>query len=193
MTVQTKTDNRRLDLKLQLRRMVLEYLDLRQVAVLDLCAGSGEVWRSMRQFVKVGEYVPVDISPRMPGTLHGDVMDPRFLSAFDLSRFSVVDIDTYGEPWQPWRHVFERLTRRTAVFLTHGAVSSPGGANISTFAREALGIPKAWEVPMKRELALFAAKYLLLGPSPGKTIEKGWKVALENVSYYGLVCNGLKS
>ena len=189
MTQQIKTDNRRLDLKIQLRRMVLDQARLGELRVLDLCAGEGLVWRTMKRFVKLADYVPVDISPRLPGTLHGDVMEDRFLSAFDLTHYTVIDIDTYGEPWKPWRHIYERLTRATAVFLTHGAVSSPGGANISQFAREALGIPSSWEVPMKRDLALFAARYMLLGGEPAIcSIRKGWKVSLENVSYYGLIC-----
>ena len=189
MSQQTKTDNRRLDLKILIRNKVLQEAGLAELRVLDLCAGEGAVWRAMKKTVKIADYVPVDISPRLPGTLQGDVMDDRFLSAFDLSQFTVIDIDTYGEPWKPWRHVFERLQKKTAVFLTHGAVSSPGGANISDFAREAMGIPKSWDVPMKRELALFAARYLLLGGEGAVcSISKGWKVSLENVTYYGLIC-----
>jgi len=189
MSHQTKTDNRRLDLKVQLRRHTLDQAQLGAIRVLELCAGEGAVWRTMRRHVKVADYVPVDIAPRLPGTLKGDVMDERFLSAFDLSRFTVIDIDTYGEPWKPWRHVFERLTRKTVVFLTHGTVSSPAGARISEFACEILGIPKSWEIPRKQELALFAARYMLLaGEGAVCSIRKGWKVSLENVSYYGLIC-----
>src|SRR5437899_8556722 len=128
-------------MKFHIRRITLEQARLGQLRVLDLCAGEGTVWRSMKRIAPIADYVPVDIAPRLPGTLQGDVMDSRFLSAFDLSQFNVVDIDTYGEPWKPWRDIFERLTKKTVVFLTHGAVSSPGGANISDFAREAMGIP----------------------------------------------------
>ena len=188
MTQQIKTDNRSLDYKLQLRRHTLDQARLGELRVLDLCAGEGAIWRGLRGRLKLADYVPVDLAPRLPGTQVGDVTDDRFLAAFDLSRFNVVDIDTYGEPWKPWRYIYERLTRKTAVFLTHGAVSSPGGSNISKFVLERLGIPLDWKIPLKRELSLFAARYLLLAPSSTARITAGWKVCLQNVTYYGLIC-----
>ncbi len=187
MSQQTKTDNKSLDAKVQLRLKVLGAAALGELRILDLCAGEGEIWRAMRRHVKLSSYVPVDQAPRQAGTLVGDITDMRFLAAFDLSRYNVMDVDTYGEPWVPWRFIFDRLAHKAAVFLTHGAVWSPGGANISKFVLENLGIPLDWQIPMKRDLTLFAAPYLLLSPSPTARIAQGWKVTLKNVTYYGLI------
>jgi hypothetical protein len=193
MTEQIKTDNKNLDAKILLRRRVLDEAKFAEHRVLDLCAGEGSVWRAMRQHAKLDDYVPVDLEPRLPGTIVGNVKDERFLSAFDLSRFNIIDIDTYGEPWKPWAFLQEHLTAATAIFLTHGAVSTPGGAKVSNFVLERLGIPPTWAIPMKRDLSEFAAPYML---HPGKSartrIAKGWKVSLHNVTYYGLICEPRK-
>ena len=193
MTEQIKTDNKNLDAKIQLRRRVLDEAKFAEHRVLDLCAGEGVVWRTMRHHAKLDDYVPVDLEPRLPGTIVGDVKDERFLSAFDLSRFNIIDIDIYGEPWKPWSFIQKRLTASTAVFLTHGATSSPGGSHVSNFVLERLGIPLTWAIPMKRDLSEFAAPYML---HPGKSartrIAKGWKISLHNVTYYGLICEPRK-
>jgi len=188
MNSQTKTDNRRLDLKIQLRRQVLDLAGLGELRVLDLCCGEGLVWRRMRQHVKMKRYLGVDNKPRMPGVLRGDLLDDRFLEALPFHQFNVVDVDTYGEPWKPWRFLYEHLAQRTAVFLTHGFASSPGGSEVSSFVRDRLGIPLAWNIPMNRELALFAAPYCLLSPSPAGVIAKAWKISQQNVAYYGMIC-----
>jgi hypothetical protein len=193
MTQEIKTDNKNLDAKIQLRRRMLDEAKFAEHRVLDLCAGEGVVWRTMRQHAKLDDYVPVDLAPRLPGTIVGDVKDERFLSAFDLSRFNIIDIDTYGEPWKPWSFLQDRLTANTAVFLTHGAVSTPGGSGVSNLVLERLGIPLAWNIPMKRDLSEFAAPYML---HPGKCaqvrIAKAWKISLQNVTYYGLICEPRK-
>lgn len=194
MTEQIKTDNKNLDAKILdakilLRRRVLDEAKFAEHRVLDLCAGEGVVWRTMRHHAKLDDYVPVDLAPRLPGTIVGDVKDERFLSAFDLSRFNIIDIDTYGEPWKPWSFIQEHLRTPTAIFLTHGAVSTPGGSHVSNFVLQRLGIPVSWNIPMKRDLSEFAAPYMLHPGRYARTlIAKAWKVSLHNVTYYGLIC-----
>jgi hypothetical protein len=190
MSQQIKTDNRNLDAKVKLRLHVLGELRLgAAVRVLDLCAGQGHVWRAMlKAGVKLKEYTPVDIAARQSGQLLGDVQSDRFLNAFSIANYDAVDVDTYGEPWKPWRNFIERpLAGRMAFFLTHGHVNTPGGSNLSSFARIAMGIPAEWQVPVKRDLALFAARYLLLARSHYARILRGWKIGFPNVTYYGLI------
>src|SRR5437762_960995 len=98
----TKTDNRSLELKLKIRRWTLGLAKLEGLRILDLCAGEGRIWKAMRQHAEVLAYTPCDRAPRAPGTIRGDATDPRFLAAFDYSKFNVIDVDTYGEPWDTW-------------------------------------------------------------------------------------------
>lgn len=193
MTRRINMESRNLELKVQLRRRVLEESKFETYRVLDLCAGDGEVWRSMRQRVKIDDYVPVGESPQLPGAIAGDLHDERFLSAFDCSRFNVIDIDIHGEPWKPWAFLRERISSAAAVFLTHGTVYTPGGCDVSKFVLEQLGIPLSWKIPMKRELSEFAASYMLLGgKAGGARISKGWKISMPNATYYGLLCEPRK-
>ncbi len=97
---QAKTDNRSLALKVELRRRALARAGLASARVLDLFAGEGHVWREMRKHVNITSYAPCDREPRLPGCVKGEA--ERLVLAFDLSRFDVIDIDTYGEPWACW-------------------------------------------------------------------------------------------
>ena len=51
-----------------------------------------------------------------------------------------------------------------------------------------MGIPKEWPVPMKRDLAIFADRYILLRHIPTARVAKGYRIVLRNVTYYGLIC-----
>jgi hypothetical protein len=185
----TKTDNRSLSMKLQLRRRVLEEAKFDSLQVLDLCAGEGHIWRALLEEFRVTSYVPVDKHPRMAGTVRGNLTG-RFLDAFNLECFNVVDIDTYGEAWEPWRNIFERIAQRTVIFLTHGAPNI--AMSIGFFARGILGIPPEWNLPKEKKLQLFAAQYILAQPSRTSRISKAYRITLPNVSYYGTIAEPRK-
>lgn len=182
-----KTDNKALALKLEIRRQAIRASGLKELQVLDLFAGEGRIWREFRREFKVAAYTPVDKAPRLPGTLKMTI-DARTIQAFDMTQFNAVDIDTDGEPWIPWLDCFPRIAQRTLFFLTHGATGTLG-SNLSHCARAALGIPLDWDIPRKRELAIFAAPYLLLAENPYSRIIRGWECQLQNITYYALICD----
>jgi hypothetical protein len=157
MSSNKKTDNRNLELKVAVRKLTIERAGFDRLRVLDLCAGVGKIWARMRTHYPVDAYTPCDRAPRMPGVIRGEA--ERLVEAFDLRRFNVIDIDTYGEPWECWLKVAETLTEPVAVFLTCGATSI-GGCNISHVARSVLGIPLDWDIPKKKQLAVLAADYV---------------------------------
>lgn len=182
-----KTDNKSLELKCALRRRLIRDAGLTDLRVLDLCAGAGNIWRDMARTHKISHYVPVDQEPRMPRTIKAAIPD-RLLSAFDMSAFNAVDVDTYGEPSAAWLNTFPRIQNLTAFFHTHGMVSGMGRCKISTMARKFLGIPLEWNIPRKRDLALMVPGHALTRPADGVEIVRGWKINLPNVGYCGLIC-----
>ena len=183
-----KTDNKSLRLKVEIRKRLLKETGLKPLRILDLYAGEGLIWKEVGKNFKFSSYTPVDKAPRLPGTIKATV-DEHFLQAFDMSQFNVVDVDTYGEPWLAWEILFPKIQHPTLFFLTHGAVSTRGGCQISKLARQIMGIPKHWNIPQKRELAQLADKYILLRKNPMARIIKGYQVPLTNVTYYGLLCS----
>ena len=186
-------DNKSLPLKVQLRKHVLDKAKLRTLRVLDLYAGEGLIWRELQKSFRVESYTPVDKAPRIPGTIKANVT-PRFLSGFDLREYNVIDVDTYGEPWLVWTHLFPRINRQTVFFLTHGAIMTPGGGcMISRLARRALGIPMEWDIPRKRELSELAGRKFLTSQNTESEVKEGYTVSLQNVRYYGLICKPKKT
>jgi hypothetical protein len=180
-----KTDNASLALKLELRRWVITRAGLTTLRILDLCAGEGHIWRNMRQEYEVASYTPCDRKPRMAGVIKGEAA--ILAGTFDLARFNVIDVDTYGEPWECWLKISSRIRQTTAVFLTHGVVAGRGGSTTSAVALRACGIPDGWSVPRKPELARFAASYCLARGCESLKINHSGRVDLPNVTYWGLV------
>lgn len=111
------SDNSHLRLKLSLRRYFLSrYADSRKV--LDCCQGNGVLWHRLRSEYQLEEYWGVDVKPRA-GRLRVDsariLVQPGWTA-------NVIDIDTYGSPWQHWKALLPNVTRPVTVFLTSGTV-----------------------------------------------------------------------
>lgn len=184
----TLTDNKSLASKIAIRLETLKRAGLQQqpLRVLDLCAGAGRIWSEMRRHVNVEAYTPVDREPRLAGTIGGDVMDRRVVISLRPETYNVIDVDTYGEPWVPWSYCAERLTQRTAVFLTHGCAGTAPG--LSSYAWRAMGIPPEWKPP-KKLLLVYLSELYCLNVSRGSV-----RLALAlrsrpsaRVSYWGLI------
>ena len=127
MKKQAKTDNYYLEPKLLLRRYFLQkyFSGKDAIKVMDCCAGDRVIWSNlMTEFPNV-EYVGFDVKPDKSKTFKID--SSRILE--QPSSYDVVDIDTYGEPWQ---HYFNLLknnkSKEIIVFLTIGLVKMAGGA-----------------------------------------------------------------
>ena len=140
----SNSENQSLKTKTDLRERILEQAALPELRVLDLCAGSGDVWRNIGRRRPLAQYLPVDMKPQMPGTIKAKV-NARFIAGFDIGRFNVVDVDTFGEPWEIWLALAPKLRGRTAVFLTHGYMTV-GRCSLSNVARQAVGIPAEWQI-----------------------------------------------
>lgn len=116
-------------------------IELEPLRVLDLFAGEGHIWTELRRQprydqdiafedqprpLQVEKYTPVDRVQRQPGQLRFKIT-PRLIAALDekdgLKRYNVIDVDTYGEPWEIWQVLLFHIKQPTAIFLTRGKVT----------------------------------------------------------------------
>lgn len=187
--LKTKTDNRNLRQKVDLRTAICSQLK-EPLRVLDLFSGEGRIWAAMRENFKLAAYTPVDEKPRQPGAIKLKV-DARTVRAFDAQRFNVIDIDSYGEPWEVLAAILPSIKQATAIFLTYGHVGM-GNIGISKYLREACGIPPAWEIPTDKALATFLGQLYLRRALAGRPVGQVLAVENPNVGYYGILLSSVK-
>lgn len=113
-----KTDNSHLAAKLELRRHFLRkfHADGTPICVFDACQGDGVIWRALRKEFPVASYWGVDLKPK-PGRLKIDSL--AVLEIGGLTE-NVIDIDTYGMPWNHWTRILANIKGPTTVFMTLG-------------------------------------------------------------------------
>lgn len=179
--MRTKTDNKSLKTKVELRRSLLAEMSLTSVSVLDACAGAGHIWTAMQAHVQVMQWIRCDIKPRQAGTLALTAM--QAMSSLPIERFNVIDIDPYGEPWDAYLAVLPRLRRETAMFLTRGHI---GWSNPSRVARAAVQLPPDWPVPRAPRLTDFIGARILGLTWTYADIRQAYTVELPHVTYYAL-------
>jgi hypothetical protein len=137
----TKTDNANLASKLLLRRTMLQRHHAKGgVRVFDCCQGSGVIWQHLRKEFPVETYWGVDVKPKK-GRLK---IDSRKVVCQPDLRANVIDVDTYGMPWDHWAGLLPNIVEPTTVFLTIGLVTMGGGSTLSKECRRVLGIPSEW-------------------------------------------------
>ena len=176
-----KTDNVSLASKVAIRCWLLARMDITDVYVLDTCTGAGHVWSAMDDHVTIRQWTRCDVTPRGAGTLALSAVDA--VRRFPLDTYNVVDIDPYGEPWEPYRALLTRITRPVAVFLTHGHVRQSG---VHATTLEALGLPSSWPVPRTPSLSAFAARSQLEQTWRYAHIQHAAHVRFPRVTYYAL-------
>jgi hypothetical protein len=152
--------------------------------VLDLYAGEGWMWKKLRQSLKIAAYTPVDIRPRQAGTIRMNVTG-RSVLGFNPDRFNVIDIDTYGDPWEVWEGLRRRITRRSAVFITNG-IMGRGEGSLSLFLRAQAGIPHAWPLPVNEGLIRYLGRCYFVRSLAGLKVERALYMEHPHVDYYGM-------
>lgn len=194
-----KTDNHSLADKCVIRRQLIAEANLEPLRVLDLFAGEGNIWNELRRVprdpdapppLRIERYTPVDSVNRQPGQIRFKIT-PRLIASLDadngLSRYNVVDVDCYGDPFELWHELLFRIRVPTAVFLTRGRVTyGAGRMPISNHAKKVMGIPPEWNVPGRIELLDHSDRCQLLEQCPTAKIEFGLQMDFPRVSYYGL-------
>jgi hypothetical protein len=209
-----KTDNKSLADKVALRRLLIEESGLEPLRVLDLYAGEGKLWQELRReprlvdedhprAMQVEKYTPVDqvakqpgqirfkVSPRLIAALNGDDAEDVY-SGTGLSRFNVIDVDSYGDCWGIWTAILFRIKTPTVIFVTRGSVAfGAGRANLSAAARISAGIPVDWSIPVRLELIEFTDGCALLQECPTAKITLGYQIKLprrgSSMIYFGVL------
>lgn len=154
-----KTDNGRLESKVYLRRTMIEEVyggANRQISVLDCCAGSERIWRVLRKEFDVC-YTGVDIK-QMSGRLTAN--STAYIKACTRLDFDVIDIDTYGQPWERYQEVVSKLDHECLVFLTDGRRQRAGGGRASNAALDLIGIPRSANANAQVLAAIACEKYV---------------------------------
>ena len=133
-------DNSTLIPKLLLRRYFLDkyHGDGRdQINVLDCCQGERVIWRRLEREYHLDSYWGVDEKHKR-GRLQIDSVKILAQAGWEQN---VIDIDTYGSPWNHWVALLPRVTRPLTVFLTIGRSGlGPKRAKIPQIALTAMGL-----------------------------------------------------
>lgn len=123
-----KTDNANLDGKLLLRRYFLDKYPC--TSVLDCCQGSKKIWGTLLAEYPT-RYLGVDVKEKK-GRLK--IESQRILGQPGWY-YDVIDIDTYGSPWEHWENALRFSTHDLTIFLTIGMVKVMGGQTSSAVMR----------------------------------------------------------
>lgn len=155
-----KTDNDRLPAKLELRRHFLRAFHRdKPPVVFEACQGSGVLWKTLREEFTLARLWGCDLKPR-PGRLK---MDSSRIVGQQGFRADVVDVDTYGNPWEHWLNLLPNLTAPCTVFLTFGMLKKIGDGTVpSLVQRHAVGlIFKDFDCPPSLLAAQSVRKHIL--------------------------------
>ena len=111
------TDNVNVSHKVYLRRMATEGLG--SVHVLDLFAGKGEVWKRLSP----DTYQGIEIQKgKNPGAIVGD--NRKIIPRLDLSKYNVIDCDSYGVPATQIKLLYENRTLRSGTVIVYTCISN---------------------------------------------------------------------
>lgn len=191
-----KTDNnpQAFKAKVAIRRNVLAAIGADAV-VFDAFAGSGkmfsEVWKD------AGAYTGCDMKPQQDSRLMFCCDNRRVMRAIDLTKFRIIDLDSYGSPWEQAIIVADR--RRVApgelfgLILTEGAGFAyksnivPTAIAILTGLRSGIvGLGKKQDAVIDKAIAGLVRRM-------NCTIEKRWQAEGKTgaaMRYIGLVLRG---
>lgn len=162
-----KTDNDNLASKLALREHFLDRFG--GSSVLDCCAGAGVIWEYLLLHRPEIEYTAIDDH----GTLGAIPADSLPLIPILGRDCDVIDIDTYGSPWEHWVSVLrDTPPRPLTVCLTFGA-SMLGALTVESLKAIGMHSAMARTVPigMHKAIGMLLPTYMMALPPM-----LGWRV-----------------
>lgn len=110
-----KTNNSYLYDKVAIRLINLP--DKEKITVLDCFHGNGLIWKNVIRNTKKKIIVNgIDISDYDELSLKGDNL--KILDSIDVSKYDIIDLDSYGVPDKQISKIWNRLKKNTIVFYT---------------------------------------------------------------------------
>lgn len=188
--IDTKTDNTKIELKLDIRRyMMQKYLLDQKLSVLDCCQGDGLIWENLRQEFSIDQYWGVDLKAKT-GRLK--INSIKILQQYGWTQ-NIIDIDTYGSPWKHWTAMLPNIHQPIIVFLTIGMTMFKGSCD--DISLKTMGINFKHKLPesFRRKLSIFSIDYCLgLCYNYNIQIVEITEVNVGNVIYMGLYLKPMK-
>lgn len=176
------TDNSHFAQKADMRLTFLRDVGWPELGVLDLCAGASKLWGHLAGALPVARYLPCDRKPRTALAIKGEARD--LVRSLDLAKFNVIDIDTYGEPWEVLEPLLPRLEREVVIFLTHGHLGL--SVTPSHAARRAAGLPVEWDAPLGRPLTMYLGEHAIRSFWRWGTVVSATTIYRPRVSYWAV-------
>lgn len=180
----TQTDNGHLSAKLKLREYFLEkYHSAGDSSVLDCCQGDKTIWRILEKKYAIKSYWGVDVKKKK-GRLKIDSV--RILQQEPIAQ-NIIDIDTYGAPWNHWFALLENISQDTTVFLTIGSTMQGGSSNSASMKCLGIDFKNKYPASFRGVLSDIGSKYSLAAALRyGIIIEALESVAGGNARYIGI-------
>lgn len=122
------TDNKCMAEKIAVRLHFLRKYHVGNAKVFDACQGAGLIWKNIRQEFDVKSYWGVDLKAQK-GRVAMDSVDVLRRKIVD----NVIDVDTYGEPWQHWLTMLPNISQPTTIYLTWPSLCS---INMSSIVKQ---------------------------------------------------------
>lgn len=137
-TIKTNNDPTALEKKIQLRLNSIASIDKDIVRVLECFGGEGVLWSEVqKRTAKKIQTLSIDQKKYNRFQLQGDSL--KVLPSLDLSKFDVIDLDSYGIPFE---HCFIVLSK-SFKGVVHCTVIQSGMGNLPNGLLEATGFSKA--------------------------------------------------
>lgn len=131
-----KTDNANVSHKVQLRKEATENLET--IRVLDLFAGNNVLW----SYFDCEKYYGVEVVKCKGKNLNADNI--RVIESLDLSRFNVIDCDSYGIPLKQIEEIYKNPTLQDGTIIIYTAIGNSLSA-LSKVVLKSFGISSMYK------------------------------------------------
>ena len=180
--------------KCSIRRLVLD--EVPSARVLDVFAGSGNMYRAVWRFAPCG-YAGCDFRWFMDDRDAFVVDNRRLLRSIDLSPFNLFDLDAFGSPWEQALIIAAR--RRVTpgevigICLTDGSARNMKLGGLPLALREACGLSKVVAGALRNQDVLLEMAIAGIANRMGSSVTHQWQAKGTTgamVRYLGLVLRG---